>query len=515
MTVAIHEGDCLEVIPRLVAEGTTVDAVVTDPPYHLVATTKRFGARDAAPAQHGRDGAMARLSRGFMGQEWDGGDIAFRPETWRTVASILRPGGFALVFGGTRTHHRVWCAIEDAGLVLQDTIMWVFGSGFPKRKDMIKPSFEPVCVAYKPGRKRELQIDECRIGTELVKTQAKRPQDSPFASFGADQWSGCKESEEREGRWPANVCHDGSDEVMAAFAEFEASGQSGVITGREPSTSTRNVFGLYNKRSAAVPRNDSGSPARFFMSCPLTEEEKWNYEPANFAAACSNLSSEAAASVLSRAAARSTLGAALNFTNYRAHSTSVTASELESVCACVTGTIRCFAERFLRGQPPESTTMIVNPARCVATPEPTGITMITISLWTSDGYVDRATFSIMPPNTAHGDQACANRIWYSRKADADDRWKSRHPTVKPVSLIEWLVKLVCPPGGIFLDPFAGSGSAAAAAMNTGRNAILIEKSPEYCEDIRRRIETVRVEPPKGSNVKGVQLARPTVKLLDL
>lgn len=127
MTIAIHHGDCREIIPAL---GVTVDAVVTDPPYHLVAIAER----SKYPVKYGKDGAMQRLLGGFMNQSWDGGDIAFRPETWATIGSVLRPGGFLVAFGGTRTHHRLACAIEDAGFVIQDTLMWLFATGFPKHK---------------------------------------------------------------------------------------------------------------------------------------------------------------------------------------------------------------------------------------------------------------------------------------------------------------------------------------------------------------------------------------------
>jgi site-specific DNA-methyltransferase (adenine-specific) len=156
--------DALEAIPKLVEKGVLVDSVVTDPPYHLTATVKRFGNNESAPAQFGKDGAMKRLSKGFMGKTWDGGDIAFRPETWVTISSIMRPGAFLVVFGGTRTYHRMACAIEDAGFVIQDCIMWLYGSGFPKRRDMLKPAYEPIVLAYKPGGKRTMQVDECRIG---------------------------------------------------------------------------------------------------------------------------------------------------------------------------------------------------------------------------------------------------------------------------------------------------------------------------------------------------------------
>jgi len=128
----IINGDCLEVMQRLIDDGVKVDAVVTDPPYHLTSITERFGKEGSAPAQHGTDGAFARASRGFMGKEWDGGDIAFRKETWALCFELLKAGGHLLAFSGSRTYHRMAVAIEDAGFEIRDQIMWIYGSGFPK-----------------------------------------------------------------------------------------------------------------------------------------------------------------------------------------------------------------------------------------------------------------------------------------------------------------------------------------------------------------------------------------------
>ena len=103
-----------------------------DPPYHLTSVVKRFGGPDAAPAQFGKDGAFQRASTGFMGKQWDGGDIAFRPETWAAVMRVLKPGGHLVAFSGTRTYHRMACAIEDAGFEIRDQLAWTYGQGFPK-----------------------------------------------------------------------------------------------------------------------------------------------------------------------------------------------------------------------------------------------------------------------------------------------------------------------------------------------------------------------------------------------
>lgn len=107
-------------------------ALLCDPPYHLQSITKRFGKAGSKQAQYGRDGAFQRTSKGFMGKTWDGGDVAFRPETWRAFYRILHPGAFGMAFGGSRTSHRMATAIEDAGFRIFPLIGWVYGSGFPK-----------------------------------------------------------------------------------------------------------------------------------------------------------------------------------------------------------------------------------------------------------------------------------------------------------------------------------------------------------------------------------------------
>lgn len=113
-------------------EGPLFHALLCDPPYHLTEITKRFGGTDSAPAQFGTDGAFSRLSKGFMGKQWDGGRIAFEPETWAALGRLLHPGAFGMAFASTRGFHRMACAIEDAGFIIHPMICWNFASGFPK-----------------------------------------------------------------------------------------------------------------------------------------------------------------------------------------------------------------------------------------------------------------------------------------------------------------------------------------------------------------------------------------------
>jgi hypothetical protein len=131
--ITVHAGDCLDVL-RTMAD-SSIDSCVTDPPYHL---TNNTGTRSPYPGQYTPIGKPKEPKGGFMGKKWDGGDIAFQPELWAEVLRVLKPGGHLLAFGGSRTYHRLACAVEDAGFEIRDQIMWVFGSGFPKSHDVSK-----------------------------------------------------------------------------------------------------------------------------------------------------------------------------------------------------------------------------------------------------------------------------------------------------------------------------------------------------------------------------------------
>lgn len=114
-------------------DGPLFHALLCDPPYHLTTIVKRFGKEGSAPAKFGTDGVFARSSKGFMGKVWDGGDIAFQPETWYAFMRVLHPGAFGMAFASSRGWHRLAVAIEDAGFIIHPTIFgWLYGSGFPK-----------------------------------------------------------------------------------------------------------------------------------------------------------------------------------------------------------------------------------------------------------------------------------------------------------------------------------------------------------------------------------------------
>jgi DNA modification methylase len=180
----IYLGSCLDILPTLPAN--SVDAIVTDPPYHLTSIVKRFGSATAAPAGFGTDGAFARASRGFMGQQWDGGDIAFRAETWAHCLRVLKPGGHLAAFSGTRTYHRMAVAIEDAGFEIRDQLAWAYGSGFPKSHDVSKAIDARLLTGgSSPGNLRRRAMGEAYRPHRLSGTNGFG--DGRGGGFGADE----------------------------------------------------------------------------------------------------------------------------------------------------------------------------------------------------------------------------------------------------------------------------------------------------------------------------------------
>lgn len=279
MTFEIHTGDCRDVM-RSIAD-CSIDAVITDPPYGL----------------------------NFMGKAWDCGVPG--AEFWAEMLRCAKPGAHLLAFGGTRTHHRMMCAIEDAGWELRDTIMWVYGSGFPKSHNLpdgrgtaLKPAWEPIIMARKPliGTVASnveqfgtgaLNIDLCRIQTdESLRAGAgaipcrhdehvsrgrsgeesalRRYDHTGGTNFAATP--GPRGGDAR-GRWPANVMHDGSDEVLATFPD--APGQQGMA--KDDGEATGNaVYGVMrNITTQPAPRVESDkSAARFFYCAKASRKDR-------------------------------------------------------------------------------------------------------------------------------------------------------------------------------------------------------------------------------------------------
>lgn len=165
----VLHGDCRDMLLRVPA--ASVDACVTDPPYGLTAASRNGSSRTPGTGPFGRH--TLGTDRGFMGMTWDGAGVAFDPDTWRAVARTLKPGAPLLVFGGTRTWHKLLGALTAADLVIHATVGWIYSSGFIKSLDAtraicertgtsappewrgwgtaLKPAWEPIVVASMPG----------------------------------------------------------------------------------------------------------------------------------------------------------------------------------------------------------------------------------------------------------------------------------------------------------------------------------------------------------------------------
>lgn len=286
--IRLLHGDCIERLRELPEE--SVHAVVTDPPYHL--TTSKKGGRGLARVNLDTPHGRARITTGFMGMGWDGGDVAMRAETWAAVLRVLKPGGYLLAFGGTRTYHRLVCAIEDSGFEVRDMIAWLYGSGFPKGTDKakippefagfntaLKPAIEPIVVARKPmigTLAANLQAHGC--GAMNVNGCRVEVLDPGYARncSGDRGHEGTRSIDKRgeAGRWPANVVHDGSEEVVALFPSEAGAAAPVHRRGADKFRQTYGTFAGNIDEEGSTFHGDSGSAARFFYCAKASREDR-------------------------------------------------------------------------------------------------------------------------------------------------------------------------------------------------------------------------------------------------
>lgn len=293
----IVHSDCLAALKSM--PENSIDSIVTDPPYGLEFMGKEWDGADGFrrslnAADAGRENQFGRLSK--RGPEYRAG-AAFQ-EFMTAVATealrVLKPGGHMLAFGGSRTYHRLACAIEDAGFEVRDSIMWLYGSGFPKSRNLdgqwqgwgtaLKPAHEPIVVARKPLAGTvaanvlahgvgALNIGACRVHAPegVARINHEKNGVSGFGSSGIG--GGTHAGFHSDGRWPANVIHDGSEEVRDAFPD--AKGQQGDLkeTGRSRPSAGR--FGDMAPPHAHAARIDADtSAARFFYCAKASKADR-------------------------------------------------------------------------------------------------------------------------------------------------------------------------------------------------------------------------------------------------
>lgn len=397
----IMNGDCLEIMPTLGAN--SVDAVVTDPPYGL----------------------------SFMGKDWDHGIPGV--EFWKAAYRVMKPGAFLLSFGGTRTFHRLTCAIEDAGLEIRDCLMWLYGSGFPKSHDVSKAIDKAAGKTRKSTYEPNFKNNDYGMGMGMGMGGGEwnAPSDPPVTD-AAKQWSG----------WGT-----------ALKPAWEP-----IIVARKPleGTVAENVL-------------------------------KWGTGGMNIDG--------------------SRIGTDAIKTQAKANGSSFTSiGEGQGFNGCL--------ESFHVGRWPAN--LILDEEAGKMLDGQSGITQWASSTVRGSKRGQKFGMGRQEDVPAYGDRGGASRFFYCAKASKRERnaglegmpespnmrvnaprqneeatyssvMANNHPTVKPQALLDYLIRLVCPPNGLILDPFCGSGSTGVAAKNLGMRFIGIEKEAQYVEISKARL----------------------------
>lgn len=608
MSWSVLEGDCLEHLRAMADE--SADSIVTDPPYDLTAN-KRGGSGLASmnlDSPYGR----ARIgtgngSGGFMGQRWDGTGIAFDPATWREALRVLKPGGHLLAFGGTRTYHRMACAIEDAGFEIRDSLHWHYGTGFPKSLNVGKAldELEARCECHCDMRRvwddvpdmegvaqeseatdllEEVQREGSGPGVRDARSQGSRSLDAGESAVVSGEDDGSpKPGVERRGdlpsearslrqnqvrSLPAGVPLDGEgrwvrDGAPAGDGQMdrEAPGSDRGGAPREPqpdaerAEESRTLAGQPDAQTLGAWQRCDGC-GRPMVPEGLGTALKPAHEP--IVLARKPLTGTVAENVLAhgtgglnidgcRVATGDDLNGGASAGRWPpnlllSHSPGCVASDCAPGCPVVeldrqsgdTG-----QRSDLVGDEPSSKTNGIFGKYAGRLPAPargdTGGASRFFPTFSWDPILDVPFLYCAKPSRAERDAGLED-VAPTTGGEATERSdgsagtqsprsgagrnggsKNFHPTVKPLALMEWLCRLVTPPGGLVLDPFMGSGTTGSAAVRAGFNFIGIEREPPYVQIAERRIalaagaprakeigELIRLKPAKEAE-PGAQL----------
>ena len=441
--ITIYHGDCLGVMRAM--NENSVDSIVTDPPYGLT-QNKRGGSGEASlnltsPAGRSR----VTTGGGFMGQQWDATTPGIG--VWQEAIRITKPGAHLLAFGGTRTHHRLMCAIEDAGWEIRDCVMWVYGSGFPKSLDVSKAidkasgveredKFEQA-ISRRCGPTGNKRCDVC--GKWLVSgspCRCPRPQDAPVSPKGRE-WSGWGTA--LKPAWePIVVARKPlTGTVVANVLEYGTGGMN--IDGCRVKTSESLRGGAYcggNRLNSAMGCTGKvGGTSLFFGAGRERLSQSQYKQPAGRWPA--NLIHDGSEEV-----------------------------------------VDLFPQSSGKGGDSSGQT----------------------ALGQGSGWNKHN--NRMTAIERRNDAGSAARFFYCAKASKSDRGEgNNHPTVKPTALMRYLCNLITPPGGVVLDPFMGSGSTGKAANADGFCFIGIEAERDYCKIAVKRLGQEERYPAEVTDVR--------------
>lgn len=468
MKYEIHNAECLAFMRTL--PSNHVDAIVTDPPYEL----------------------------GFMGKTWDKSGIANNVEMWAEALRILKPGGHLLAFSGSRTYHRMTCAIEDSGFEVRDQIMWVYGSGFPKSMDVSKAIDKMDAAEEQKARRFRFtawvkaqgvtakQIDEA-TGTMMGNHYTTHP--TQPAIMTREHLEDCRHLFVEVPEWIESECDIRSVESKN-FAEREVVGYNvGVDTTKQSiaCASAAQGFQTSTRREFAITTANTEEARRW---------QGWgtSLKPAHepICVARKPLEGTVARNVLTWGTG------AVNVDGCRVEGAPpsvpqpVFNSPTGRTYGMKTGEGRNGAMSQAAGRWP--TNLIHDGSEEVVGlfPETKSGKRWPHHTRNTDGSPNGiyGKFDVDYALTeTFGDSGSAARFFYCAKTSKEDRGQgNNHPTVKPCDLMRYLCRLVTPPGGLVFDPFTGSGSTGKAAVLEGFDFLGCDMTPEYVDIARARIQ---------------------------
>lgn len=422
--VTLHQGDCLEIMATLA--DASVDAVVTDPPYGLEFMGREWdsfrspSARIRRPSEQDRDSGRAHNgSTSLVARNAPEAYVAGQPfqewcQQWAgECLRVLKPGGHLVAFGGTRTWHRLTCAIEDAGFEIRDSLHWIYGSGFPKSLDVSKAIDKVAGAVRAPGVKAASAGPGWRFGRAVT----ERVTGSPVTEDAA-HWEGWGTAL-KPAHEPIVLARKPLAGTVAQNVLEHGTGALNVDGCRVPhdEPAGKPYFGLHGKRAGIMGE----TVERYRETDAANTAGRW---PPNI------LLGPEAAEELDRQSGVIAAHDGNDYSGGAIHGTGAGATYLGS--------------------------------------KPTG--------------------------RHHGDSGGASRFFpvfrYQAKASSKERPRlpdgTAWPTVKPVALMRWLVRLVTPPDGLVLEPFAGTGTTGEACVLEGFPCLLIERDPTAIALIHER-----------------------------
>lgn len=468
--IDLRLGDCLEVLREL--PDASVDAVVTDPPYGIGFMGREWDsfspAAVSARAESIRRKGTARSSEtwpGKLGEGSQGGGVAIvyddksaagnrRFQAWceawaSECLRVLKPGGHLLAFGGTRTYHRLACGLEDAGFEIRDCLAWMFGSGFPKSLDVSK------AIGARAGAERERQEPQRR---------ASQSSSIHASGFGVDGWAptvreaATPEAEQWQG-W-GTALKPAFEPIVLARKPLTGTVAANVL---EHGTGALNIDGCrIGVEDDAYARNHSGDRGHDGTRS-IGERGATDLRPGGGSASdvgrwpANVVLDETAAAMLDEQTGELTSGA---------NPTRRGSDKFRDAYGDFKGQEECVAAR---GADSGGASRFFYCAKVSRAERNAGL----------DGFEEQEARTL------------AGGHIVSEGRTADKRGGPRanvHPTVKPIDLMRWLIRLTTPPGGTVLDPFLGSGSTGCAAALEHRPFIGIEREPDYMRIAQARID---------------------------